>query len=61
MTSVTTCLIFFQNGKYGATNTADPTTMGYYVVKLLSEPYMLQDEIVFDKKFIKKGELIVKA
>ena len=23
-----------QNGKYGAINTVDPTTMGYYVVKL---------------------------
>ena len=28
-----------QNGKYGAINTADPTTMGYYLVILLSEPY----------------------
>ena len=28
------------NGKCGAINTADPTTIGSYVVKLLSEPYM---------------------
>ena len=27
-----------QNGKYGTINTADPTTMGYYVAKFLSEP-----------------------
>ena len=25
----------FQNGEYGAMNTAYPITMGYYVVKLL--------------------------
>ena len=28
-----------QLGKYGAINAADPTTMGYYVIKFLSEPY----------------------
>ena len=32
------------NGKYGVINTADPTKMGYYFVKLLSEPYTLQYE-----------------
>ena len=30
----------FQNGKYGVINNADPTIMGYYVVKFLSDPYM---------------------
>ena len=42
--------ILAQNGKYGAINTADPTTMGYYVVKLLSKPYMLQDEKKLSRK-----------
>ena len=28
-----------QNGNYGAINTTDPTTIGYYVVKCLPEPY----------------------
>ena len=28
------------NGRNGAINTADSTTIGYYVVKLLSGPYM---------------------
>ena len=32
------------NGGYGAINTVDPTTMGYYVVRDLSEPYILQDK-----------------
>ena len=49
------------NGKYGVINTADPTTIGYYAVKLLSEPYTLQDNKTVNKKFIKAGELTVKA
>ena len=32
-----------QLGKYGAIHAADPTTMGYYVIKYLSEPYTLQE------------------
>ena len=42
----------FHNVEYGAINTSDLTTMGYYVVKYLSEPYMLQDKKNFDKKVI---------
>ena len=33
------------NGKYGVINTADQTTMGYYIFKLLSEPYMFTRRI----------------
>ena len=32
------------NLKYGTINTAGPNTMVSNVVKLLSEPYMLQDD-----------------
>ena len=32
-----------QLGKHGAINAADTNTMGYYVVKYLSEPYTLQE------------------
>ena len=32
-----------QLGKYGAINAVDPTTMIYYVIKYLSEPYTLQE------------------
>ena len=35
-----------QNRKYDAINIVNPTTIGYYVVKLLSKTYMLQ----YDKK-----------
>ena len=44
-----------QNRKYGAINTSDPTTMGYYVVKFLSEPYRLKDKKKVDKQIIKAG------
>ena len=37
----TTSLV--QSRKYGATNEMDTTTMGYYVIKYLSEPYTLQE------------------
>ena len=49
------------NGKYGVINTADTTTMGYYVTNYLSEPYTLQDNKIVDKQVIKSGEFIVKA
>ena len=32
-----------QTGKYGAINTKDTTTMGYYVIKLISEAYTSQE------------------
>ena len=51
----------FQTSKYGAINIADSTTMGYYVVKILSEPYTLKDKKIFDKQVIKADEIIVKA
>ena len=35
--------------------------MAYYVVKFLSEPYMLQDNKIVDKQVIMAGELIVKS
>ena len=32
-----------QLGKYGDINAADQTTMGYYVIKYISELYTLQE------------------
>ena len=32
-----------QLDKYGAINTADPTTIGYFLIKYVSEPYILQE------------------
>ena len=50
-----------QNGKYGAINTVDPTTIGYYIVKFLSGTCILQDDKKIDMQVIKAGELIPKA
>ena len=60
MVSVTMSALV-QNGEYGAINTEDTTTMGYYVVKLLLAPYKLQDDKTVNSQAIKSGELIVKA
>ena len=48
----------FHNEIYGAINTSDTIKMGYYLVKLLSEPYMLQDNKTVENKVINAGELI---
>ena len=50
-----------QLGKYGSINTADPTTMGYYVIEFLSVPYTLQEDQTTYGQFSKSGELVVKS
>ena len=49
-----------QLGKYGAINAADPNTMGYYVIKYLSEGYIIQEDQTTDGKVIKAVETVVK-
>ena len=39
----------------------DTSTMGYYVIKFMSEPYTIQEEKMFDGKFTTAGEIVVKA
>ena len=50
-----------QTDKYGAINTIDTTTMGYYVIKFVSESYTLQEETTCDVIIINSGELVVKS
>ena len=50
-----------QLGKYGAINASDTTTMGYYGIKYLYEPYTLQWYQTIYGKVIKEGEPVVKA
>ena len=50
-----------QTGKYGAINTKDTATMGYYVIKFMSEHYTLQEETMCDGKISTAGELVVKS
>ena len=44
----------------GAINTADTTTNGFYVIMLISESYMLQNNTTVDRIF-SPCELVVKA
>ena len=44
-----------QLGKYGAINPADPTTMVFYVINYLSEPYTLHEYQTIDGKISKAG------
>ena len=46
--------------KCGCINTTDKTTMGYYMIKLITEPYTLQEETTCDGKISTAGELFVK-
>ena len=52
---------FFRIGQYVAINTTDTTTMGYYVIKIFQEFYILQEDITCDRKIITSTELVVKA
>ena len=47
--------------KYGAINTSDTTTNGFYVVMFTSEAYMLQNNTRIDGQVISVGKLVVKA
>ena len=48
-------------GKYGDINAADITTMGYYVIKYLAAPYILQEDKTKDGQVSKAGELVIKS
>ena len=50
-----------QHGKYGSTNTTEPTKLRYYVLKYVSETYNLQEDTTCDGKISMAGELVVKA
>ena len=38
-----------QYGKYGAMHTTYTTTMHYYVIKFVLEPYTLQDDTTYEE------------
>ena len=48
-----------QTGKCGATNVADPTTLGYCVVKYISYAFTLKEDITTDGKVSKAYEIVV--
>ena len=51
----------FEPGKYGAINTTDTATHGFYVIIFTSEEYTLQDNTTIDGQIITSGELVAKA
>ena len=50
-----------ESGKYGAINTTDTSTNGFYVIMLYSGAYTLQENTTIDRKIINACELVVKA
>ena len=50
-----------QSGMYGAINTDDTTTNGFYIMQFLSDSYTLQNNTTIDVQVIYSGELVVNA
>ena len=50
-----------QTGQYGAINTIDTATMGYYVIGFMWEPYNLQEETTCDGQISTAGKIFSKA
>ena len=46
---------------YGAIDTYDTTTNGFYVIQFISEAYTLQNNTQIDRQVISDIELVVKA
>ena len=44
-----------ESRKYGAINTTDTTTNGFYVIIFTSEAYTLQDNTTIDRQIITAG------
>ena len=53
--------LLVESGNYGAINTTDTATNGFYVIMLTSESYTIQDNTTIDGKIITTGELFVTA
>ena len=51
--------LLVESGNYGAINTTDTKTNGFYVIMFTSEAYTLQDNTTIDGKYITTGELVV--
>ena len=49
-----------QSGKYGAINTSDTSTNGFYFIMIKSEAYTLKNNTTIDGKIITSGKLFVK-
>ena len=54
-------VLLVESGKYGAINTTDTATNGFYVIMLTPEAYTLQYNTTIDGKIITTRELVVKS
>ena len=52
---------FVKTGKYSDIDTTYKTAMGYYVIKLMSESYTLQEETLCDGQIGNSGKIVFKA
>ena len=50
-----------KSGTYGAINTTDTSTNGFYVIMFTSGAYTLQENTTIDGKIITASEFVVKA
>ena len=50
-----------ESGTYGAINTTDTSTNGFYFIIFTSGAYTLQENTKIDEQIITAGELVVKA
>ena len=50
-----------KSSKYGAINTTDTKTHGFYVIMFTSEAYTLHDSTTIDGRIINAGELVIKS
>ena len=52
---------FVESSKYGAINTTDTSTNGFYVIMFTSGAYTLQENTTIDGQILIAGELVVNA
>ena len=52
---------FVESGKYGAINTTDTSTNGFYVIMFTAGAYTLQENTTIDGQILIDGELVVNA
>ena len=50
-----------ESGKYGAINTTDTSTNGFYVIMFISGAYTLRENTTIDEQILIAGELVVNA
>ena len=50
-----------QSGKYGAINITGTSKIWYYVIKFVSEAYILNYETTYNRQIISSGKIVVKV